>query len=105
MNLKQLQVVVVEDEKEAREKLIERLNEEREIEVCGYGESINKSLYEIERCRPDAIFMDIQIKGGDAYHLIDRMLQKQLPVPPIILNTGYSAVSYTHLTLPTTPYV
>ena len=51
----------------------------------------------------------LKIKAIDQVHLIDdvrkRMKEKIIKIPKSMELNGFEAVSYTHLTLPTTPYV
>jgi len=94
MNSEIIRIVVIEDEKDSRESLITRLNEEQDIEVVGSAASVDLAVMAIDAQKPDAIFLDIQIKGGDAYNLIDRLLRERIPVPAIILNTGFTQIEY-----------
>ena len=94
MNSEKFRIVVIEDEKDSREQLIARLNEEPNFKVVGSAASVSTALLAIDEHHPDAIFLDIQIKGGDAYNLIDQLLAQQIPIPAIILNTGFTQIEY-----------
>ncbi|MFT6810766.1 MAG: two-component system LytT family response regulator [Saprospiraceae bacterium] len=94
MTYPKIKIVVIEDERDARENLISRLNEEADISVVGSAASLNSGFLAIQENQPDAIFLDIQIKGGDAFNLINLLLREQIMVPPIILNTGFTQIEY-----------
>ena len=94
MNSNPIKVVVVEDEPLISDKLIEGINEHELLEVCGKAESVNTAFQSILNLKPDAIFLDIKIIGGDGFALLDRLRQVNYSIPPVILNTGHEEFEF-----------
>ena len=85
-----LRTIVIDDEDDIREALVSRLEESRYYTVVGQAHSITTALETILGTDCDLIFLDIKIKGGDAFMLLDKLLAMGHDVPPVILNTGFS---------------
>lgn len=81
--------VVLEDEDDTRKWIIEKLNTFSEIQVIGEASSINNAFTLLAKEKPDVAFMDIRLIGGEAFQLLDRLKQNNLPIPYIICITGY----------------
>ena len=65
--------------------------------------TINFKAPEIKELQPRLLVLGVGGAGGNA---INEMIENNLQgVEFIAVNTDAQAVSYTHLTLPTTPYV
>ena len=65
MKSQQINVVVVEDELNVRKELIDGLEEDPMIKVCGEAESVEEAYEQIIATKPDAIFLDIKLMEGD----------------------------------------
>lgn len=64
--------LVVDDERLARRRLIRLLAYHEDIEVVGEAESVSAALVALEKHRPDVVFLDIQMPGGDGFSLLER---------------------------------
>jgi len=77
MKLQQINVVVVEDEFNVRKELIDGLEEDPMIKVCGEAEGVKDAFEQIIATKPDAIFLDIKLIHYRT-HLIPRKFGKVL---------------------------
>ena len=84
-----LRCVVVEDEAENREWLRERLQEMPLVEVAGEAASVNQAFLTIVQTKPNALFLDIRLIGGDAFQLLQKLKDHNVPIPPIVMVTAY----------------
>ena len=80
---------VVEDEKPARIELIAALEEDQEVNVVGSAGSVDEAWIGILESQPDALFLDIELIGGTAYDLLNKMRQQYVTIPPVIIITGH----------------
>ncbi|NAS30703.1 response regulator [Flavobacteriaceae bacterium R38] len=81
-----MNVILIEDELPAREKLISFLDEyDSSIEISGVSDSITTSTALLKECNPDLIFADIELLDGTVFSLF-----KEIKVTtPIIFTTSY----------------
>lgn len=94
MTLNKLSTLVIEDEDEVRETLIQTLNESLEFTVVGETGFANEAVELIIEHRPDVIFMDIKLRGGEASQVIRKLEGMKVNIPPIIINTGFTEFDY-----------
>ncbi len=80
--------MVVEDEKVHREALIASLNKSLDIEVAGMATSVDEAFDLVKNTPADVLFLDIVLIGGDAFQLINLLKRQQVPIPPIVIQTG-----------------
>ncbi len=82
-----LRVLVIDDERDGADVLAELL------ESWGYeGRAVydpDEALAEVERWRPDAIFVDIGLPGMTGYELAERIRQAPGKTPTMVALTGY----------------
>ena len=94
MNSEKLKVIVVDDEDDIRKTLVSTLNESPEMQVVGEADSVNTAFALLDNTACDALFLDIKLKGGDAFRLL-RLLERQaIDIPPVIINTGFAEFEY-----------
>ncbi len=86
--MKTIRFYVMEDVPDIRNEIIEMLNETNECEVIGSSDAIQTGYEEILALKPDALMLDIQLNGGNAFELIQLLKQNQFPLPPIVIMTG-----------------
>ncbi len=84
-----LRTILLEDEPDNREWLLKKLALYPELEMVGWAESVDEAYALIAREKPDAAFMDVQLIGGDAFQLLARLKDNGLPIPYIVMATGY----------------
>ena len=77
--------LIVDDERLARESIIAMLSEFNNIQVVGEASSLASTLKAVEELHPDVIFLDIQMPGGSAFELLEKVRNKS----KIIFVTAY----------------
>jgi DNA-binding LytR/AlgR family response regulator len=86
--MKGLRSILIDDEPNARVRLRRLLQEEERIEIIGEAKDGLEAVAEIERLRPDLIFLDVQMPGLDGFEVL-RALPTDFPIPLIIFVTGF----------------
>lgn len=89
-----IRVVVVEDEPDVLEELVESLEEDPLIEVCGQAQTVDDAFNVIRKTQPDALFLDIQLLGGTGFDLLQRLKDAGMPLIPVVINTGFESFEY-----------
>ena len=74
-----LRVLIIDDEHLARQAM-RRLLAAHPVEIVGEADSVASALRAIERTRPQALFLDIELGGGDGFDLL-----AALERPPVIV--------------------
>jgi two-component system response regulator LytT len=87
-------VLVVEDEKTAREELVAGLNESREFHVVGSADSIASAIKLASELSFDVIFLDIKLLDGTGFQFIERLKKIRSELPPIVICTGHREYEY-----------
>src|ERR1700730_4587536 len=86
--MKKLRSLLIDDEPNARLRLRRMLKEEEHVEVIGEAEDGLKAVSEIQRLRPDLVFLDVQMPGLDGFETL-KALPADLTLPLIIFVTGF----------------
>ena len=86
--MKPLRSLLIDDELNARTRLRRLLESDKRIEIVGEAEDGLEAMTEIERLRPDLIFLDIQMPGLDGFEML-QALPASLPKPLVIFVTGF----------------
>lgn len=84
-----LRTIVLEDEDDNRNWLVKKLKQYPELELVGEAATLDDSFRLIAHTKPDAAFMDIQLIGGDVFALLTRLQENGIPIPYIVMTTGY----------------
>jgi len=94
MSAKKYHVLVVDDNRDSAESLSELLSMEGfQVETCFDGP---EALALVERFRPDACVLDINMPGMDGYELAQRIRERFSDSPPVFATmTAYG--DYDHL--------
>jgi two-component system LytT family response regulator len=83
-----IQVTIIDDESHSRELLATFLEKYcTQVEIVSEAGSVEEGLLEIERTKPNLIFLDIEMEGGTGFDLLDALADKELLVCFV---TGYS---------------
>jgi DNA-binding NarL/FixJ family response regulator len=91
-------IFVVEDQAAVREGIVESLNRETDLSVCGEADDVQPALTAIQATRPDLVLTDIQLKSSHGIQLI-RELHRLYPALPIVAMTMFDPVSYERLAI------
>jgi DNA-binding NarL/FixJ family response regulator len=76
-------IFLVDDHPLVREGLTQLINQEADLCVCAQAEEAAQAYAEIERTLPDAVVVDLSLRGESGLDLIKRL--QALPRPPAIL--------------------
>ena len=81
-------VFVIEDHELMRRSIVEALEREPDLTVCGQAEDAPEALVAIESLHPDLVLTDIQLKSSSGLDLI-KNLRAQSPGLPSIATTMF----------------
>ncbi|MEJ7644645.1 MAG: LytTR family DNA-binding domain-containing protein [Chryseolinea sp.] len=69
-----IKAVIIDDEEDSRKILANYLLKYCvDIEVCGFGESVDTGIEIIKKHNPDVVFLDIEMPYGNGFDLLDRI--------------------------------
>lgn len=88
---RRLRIVVIEDEDLFCQALCDDLAQFPNVDLVGSASEIDDAFNLISQTRPDGVFMDIKIIGGDAFQLLERLQKSNYgTLPPVAMITGFS---------------
>ncbi len=87
----QISVLIVDDEKPARDELAFLLKGFTEIRVVGQGKNGLEAVALIKEHAPDLVFLDVQMPGLDGFGVLRKLVERKLPVPHVIFATAYDS--------------
>jgi two-component system, LytTR family, response regulator len=73
MRERRFSAVVADDEPVAREAVVTLLRNAAGVEVVGEAGSGNETVELVRRLRPDLLFLDVQMPGGDGFHVLETL--------------------------------
>ena len=88
-----MKVFIVEDHPAVRQGIVETINREATLCVCGEADDVQPALASIEATMPDLVLADIQLKSSNGLDLI-RALRARFPSLPVIAMTMFDPVRY-----------
>ena len=80
-----LKVILIDDERLARNELRRMLTEFSDVEIIGEAANASEGIEKIEALNPDLIFLDIQMPGKSGFDMLSQ-LEK---APHVIFVTAY----------------
>ena len=81
--------VIADDELLARNELAFLLKNFPEIEVVGMAANGIEAVEMIENLEPDLVFLDVQMPGLDGLGVIQRLRDRDIPLPHFVLATAF----------------
>lgn len=84
-----IQVVVADDEVLARQKLLQLLREEPNVQVVGEGASGPEIIDLVQFTKPDLLFLDVQMPGMDGFDILSALGSHSINVPKVIFTTAF----------------
>lgn len=90
---KKHRVFIVEDHPIMREGLVQTIEQEEDLEVCGEAEDVNGAYKATGEGQPDLVIVDISLKGGNGLDLV-KMLKKRNPDIHILVLSMYEENIY-----------
>src|SRR6478672_10590048 len=91
MDLRKLNVLVVEDSRETREMLVNLLQSDPEITVVNAVSDGKAALAAVEECHPDVVTMDMHLPVMDGFEATRRIMETH-PVPIVIMSANSDAL-------------
>lgn len=79
-------LLLVEDHPLFRSMLVQLINKEPDLTVCGVADNAQAALALIEQTRPDAAIVDLTLAGSNGLDLIKELTARQLPLPVLVLS-------------------
>lgn len=81
-------VYVIEDHPLMRRSIVEAIERETDLSVCGQAEDAEQALAAIISLRPDIVLTDIQLKSSSGLDLI-REIRAHAPTLPVVATTMF----------------
>jgi two-component system LytT family response regulator len=82
-----IETLVVDDEREAREGMLELLREDPELRIVGEAASGGEAVDAIRRHAPELVFLDVQLPEMDGFVVVAEVPPASLPV--VVFVTAY----------------
>ncbi len=79
-------ILVVEDHPLFRAMLVQLIDKELEMEVCGEADNIKDAMAIIERTCPDAAIVDLTLHGSSGLELIKDLKARKIRLPVLVLS-------------------
>jgi DNA-binding NarL/FixJ family response regulator len=86
------QILVVEDHPLFRAMLVQLINREPGMRVCGEADNIQDGLALLLQTRPDAAIVDLALKGSSGLELIKDLKVRRLRIPVLVLSMNAEGV-------------
>jgi two-component system, LytTR family, response regulator LytT len=84
-----MNTVIVDDERPARDELAFLLKDLPEVNVVAQGKNGLEAVALIKEHTPDLVFLDVQMPGLDGFGVIQKLVERKVPVPQIVFATAY----------------
>src|SRR5258708_39619 len=84
-----ISAIIVEDEQLASDELAFLLRDFPDIELVATGKNGIEAVKLIENLEPDLVFLDVQMPGLDGLSVIQKLREKEIPMPYFVLATAY----------------
>ena len=85
----QINTIIVDDEKPAREELAYLLKGFPEINVIGQGKNGVDAVNLIKEHAPDLVFLDVQMPGLDGFGVLKKLVERKMKVPHVVFATAF----------------
>jgi DNA-binding NarL/FixJ family response regulator len=79
-------VLLVDDHPILRQGLVQLINQEADLAVCGEAEDSPKAFAAVEELKPDVVLVDISLKGGNGIELIKNIKARWPDMPMLVLS-------------------
>lgn len=84
-----INTLIVDDEKPAREELAFLLKGFPDIQLIAQGKNGLEAVSLIKEHAPDLVFLDVQMPGLDGFGVLQRLLERKIPVPHVVFATAF----------------
>jgi DNA-binding NarL/FixJ family response regulator len=95
MGHSELTIYIVEDSPAVMERLVEAVDDIPNARIVGRAEAIGDALEGVRAVCPRVLILDVQLRGGSAFHLLKQMRAAGLARPEsVIVVTNYPNDDY-----------
>src|ERR1700688_1016031 len=84
-----INVIIVDDEKPARDELAFLLKGFQEISLIGQGKNGVEALALIKEHSPDLVFLDVQMPGLDGFGVLKKLVERKMKMPHVVFATAF----------------
>src|SRR6202011_1304705 len=84
-----INVIIVDDEKPARDELAYLLKGFQEVSVIGQGKNGVEELALIKEHSPDLVFLDVQMPGLDGFGVLKKLVERKMKMPHVVFATAF----------------
>src|SRR6266852_3321196 len=84
-----INVIIVDDEKPARDELAFLLKSIQEVNLIGQGKNGVDALALIKEHSPDLVFLDVQMPGLDGFGVLKKLVERKMKMPHVVFATAF----------------
>src|ERR1700740_2092386 len=84
-----INVIIVDDEKPARDELAYLLKSFQEVSLIGQGKNGVEALALIKEHSPDLVFLDVQMPGLDGFGVLKKLVERKMKMPHVVFATAF----------------
>jgi len=84
-----INIIIVDDEKPARDELAFLLKSGQEVNVIGQGKNGVEALALIKEHSPDLVFLDVQMPGLDGFGVLKKLVERKMKMPHVVFATAF----------------
>src|SRR6266849_9518892 len=84
-----INVIIVDDEKPARDELAYLLKSFQEVSLIGQGKNGVDALALIKEHSPDLVFLDVQMPGLDGFGVLKKLVERKMKMPHVVFATAF----------------
>src|SRR5229473_5653052 len=84
-----INVIIVDDEKPARDELAYLLKSFQEVNLIGQGKNGVDALALIKEHSPDLVFLDVQMPGLDGFGVLKKLVERKMKMPHVVFATAF----------------
>jgi DNA-binding NarL/FixJ family response regulator len=88
-----MRVIIADDSRVLRERLVASLSEIESVTVVGEEESAPRVVEAVKNLRPDLVIMDIKMAGGDGIEAL-KHIKKEAHPPVVAMFTNHPYLQY-----------
>ncbi len=79
-------ILIVEDHPIFRMGLVDLIQQEQDLTVCGAAEDVKIACKMISTLKPDIVIVDLSLKSSNGFELLRSINQKEQPLPVLVLS-------------------
>jgi two-component system response regulator LytT len=84
-----INVIIIDDEKPARDELAYLLKGFQEVSLIGQGKNGVEALALIKEHSPDLVFLDVQMPGLDGFGVLKKLVERKMKMPHVVFATAF----------------